>query len=227
MTARGTVGASGPWITFEGVEGTGKSTQLERLGRRLVARGRSVVVTREPGGTGLGRRLRGVLLEPAEPPMDAFAELLLYTADRAQHLAEVVLPALDAGRVVLCDRYLDATLAYQGHARGLGFARVLELHRTPPLDARPQRTLLFDMDPAVALGRARRRNASAASGEREDRFERERIEFHRRVREGYLMLAEREPTRIRLIDAAGEAQEVERAVCRQLADIFPELGSGE
>jgi dTMP kinase len=216
-----------PWVTFEGVEGVGKTTQIERLTRHLRENGRSVVTTREPGGTELGRRLRRVLLEPDERPMHALAELLLYTADRAQHLTEVVIPALDAGQTVLCDRFLDATLAYQGHARGLGFDTVLDLHRTPPLDARPDRTLLFDMDPRVALARARQRNASSAAQEREGRFEQERLEFHVRVREGYLMLADREPGRFRVIDADHDAGTVEREVCRNLGDLFVELTTVE
>jgi dTMP kinase len=210
----------GVWITFEGIEGVGKTTQIERLSDRLSAEGRTVVKTREPGGTEIGRRLREVLLEPTDRPMDPLTELLLYTADRAQHLTERVLPALRAGKIVLCDRYLDATLAYQGHARGLGFERVLALHRIPPLDARPHRTLLFDMDPAAALDRARRRNAGSARHDREGRFERERLDFHVAVREGYHRLAESEPDRIRVIDAGRAEDEIEEEVGRILADLL-------
>ncbi len=213
----------GLWITFEGIEGSGKSTQIERLARRLSRSGRDVVSTREPGGTGLGRRLRRLLLEPSDLPMRPLAELMLYTADRAQHLEELVLPALSRGAVVLCDRYLDATLAYQGHARGLGFETVLRLHAEAPLDARPDRTVLLDMDPRQAVTRARRRNADSVNGGEEGRFEQERIEFHEKVREGYLRLARGEPERIRVVDAAGDAEAVERRVAAELSDLFPEL----
>jgi dTMP kinase len=207
------------WITFEGIEGTGKTTQIERLHRRLVRRGKNVVMTREPGGTAVGERLRGLLLDPDLPPMDPATELLLYAADRAQHLVEVILPALRSGHIVLCDRYLDATLAYQGFARGLGCERVLELHRRPPLDLRPDRTLLLDLEPATALPRARRRNLDGGTDDAEGRFEREQLEFHQRVREGYLELAGREPERIRVIDAAGAADDVARRVGQALDDL--------
>ena len=216
----------GIWITFEGVEGSGKTTQIERLTRRLDAEGRCTTITREPGGTELGRRLRAVLLRPDPRPMHPMTELLLYTADRAQHLDEVILPALERGDVVLCDRYLDATLAYQGHARGLGVECVLDLHRRPPLDRRPHRTILLDLDPAEGLARARQRNAGDGSDDSEGRFEREHGEFHARVRAGYLALAAAEPKRIRIVDAGGDADAVERRVLDALRDLLfrPEAG---
>lgn len=202
MTPRGRL------VTFEGIEGSGKTTQLVRLADRLRAEGAEVVVTREPGGTPLGKRLRSLLLDPHAPRLDPPAELLLYAADRAQHLEEVVLPALAEGSLVLCDRFLDATLAYQGHARGLGPERILALHRAPPLDLRPDRTFLFDLDPEIALSRARARRDA------EDRFEREDLAFHRAVREGYLALARDEPGRIRVVDAAGDRDAVTAALRR-------------
>ena len=214
---------SARWITFEGTEGVGKSTQIDRLAGALERAGRSVVVTREPGGTELGRRLRALLLEPSERPMHPHVELLLYTADRAQHLIEVVLPSLARGAVVLCDRYVDATLAYQGHARGLGLEAVLALHASPPLDARPDRTLLLDMPAAAALARARERNAETGGAASEGRFEAERLAFHERVREGYLELARREGRRIVRVDAAGGVDDVGRRVLEALRDLFPEL----
>lgn len=213
-----------PWITFEGTEGVGKTTQIERLADRLKLAGHVVRRTREPGGTDLGRRLRKVLLEPTDRPMHAVTELLLYAADRAQHLTEVVLPALARGEVVLCDRFLDATLAYQGHARGLGVETVLELHRLPPLDSRPDRTLLLDMTPERALARALDRNAGTGQDASEGRFEAERLEFHERVRAGYLELAREQPERIRLVPADGKAEEVEQRIASELTDLFPELG---
>lgn len=216
----------GLWISFEGIEGTGKTTQIERLADRLRARGDAVLLTREPGGTELGRRLRELLLRPAERPMDPMTELLLYVADRAQHLAEVVLPALERGDIVLCDRFLDATLAYQGHGRSLGVERVLELHRRPPLDSRPRRTVLLDLDPATALSRARRRNTTQGLDETEGRFERELLEFHRRVREGYLELAAAEPARFRVVRADGDPDEVEARIESALGDLLSAGDSG-
>lgn len=212
---------AGRFVTFEGVEGAGKSLQLARLAERLAAAGLAPAITREPGGTGLGRRLRALLLDPAGPPLDASAELLLYAADRAQHLVEVVEPALAAGRWVLCDRYLDATVAYQGYGRELGAERVLALHRVPPLDRRPDRTLVLDLDPAEALERARRRDAATGAAEREGRFEAEALAFHRRVAAGYRAIAAAEPDRVRLVDATGVPDAVAARVFEAVADLLP------
>jgi len=219
--------ARGRWITFEGIEGSGKSVQLARLAAALAAAGCGPVTTREPGGTALGRELRAVLLRPMETPMDPATELLLYVADRAQHLAEVVGPALDAGRVVLCDRSLDATLAYQGHGRGIEPEWILELHRRSPLDRRPDRTVLLDLDSADGLARARERNAGAGLDATEGRFEDEELDFHRRVRNGYLELAAAAPRRFRVVDAAGSREAVERRVRSVLLDLLPELAASE
>ena len=217
----------GLWISFEGGEGTGKSTQIERLAARLAGEGHPVLRTREPGGTELGRALRALLLRPAEHPMSPVAELMLYAADRVQHLEERILPALARGEIVLCDRYLDATLAYQGFGRELGVDRVLALHRLPPLDQRPDRTLLLDLAPEKALERARRRDAGTGRDSTEGRFEREDIEFHDRVRRGYLELARREPLRFRVVDASGSPDEVEKAIGAALGGLaFPATGPG-
>jgi dTMP kinase len=219
----------GTFITFEGLEGTGKSTQVARLARRLRRAGLDVVVTREPGGTRLGRRLRSALLRPgAQAPVPA-AELLLYVADRIQHACEVVDPALARGAVVLCDRYIDATVAYQGYGRGLDLALIRRLHALAALDRRPDRTVWIDLDPAAALRRARRRDRTRPAAAREDRFERERLAFHRRVRRGYLCLARTEPRRICRIGGDAAAAVVERRVLRALAALLPaaaaEVGS--
>jgi len=216
--------ARGTFLTFEGIEGSGKSTQAERLARSLRELGLAPLVTREPGGTPLGRELRALLLRPTETPMEPSAELMLYAADRAQHLAQVVLPALARGLPVLCDRYLDATLAYQGFGRGLGVAPILELHRHAPLDLRPDRTLLLDLDVELGLERARRRNDQDDRDAAEGRFERERLQFHRLVRDGYLRLAAAEPGRIRVLDARGDADHVERRIKAAVSDIWPGLG---
>ena len=224
MNGTGDRRPNGAWITFEGIEGCGKSTQLERLAHRLAERGCPPLATREPGGTELGLQLRRLLLEPAERPMHPMTELLLYAADRAEHLSTVVIPALDRGRVILCDRFLDATLAYQGYGRELGTTHIRELHRLPPLDRRPDRTILLDLDPEQALARARRREEESVRGSSEARFEGEPLAFHRRVRDGYLELAAAEPARFRRIDASGSLLAVERRVRAALADLLPALG---
>ncbi len=215
--------ARGLFVTFEGTEGTGKSTQLQRIATRLARAGVDAVVTREPGGTEYGRRLRALLLKEDAAPLSATAELLLYAADRAQHLEEVVLPALARGTLVLCDRYLDATVAYQGFGRRLGAERVLDLHRQPPLSLRPDRTVLLDMDPAEALARARRRNRANPRQRAEGRMEAERIAFHKRVRSGYRSLAQLEPDRFRVVRAGGAPLAVESRVREALRDLLPAL----
>lgn len=211
----------GLFITFEGIEGTGKSTQIDRLATRLERGGVEVVCTREPGGTSLGRRLRAALLDPDGTAMDPLAEMLLYAADRAQHIREIIRPAVNRGAVVLSDRYLDATLAYQGYGRRLGTAVVLAIHAHAPLDLRPDRTVLLDLDPEPSVSRARRRNLERGVADTEGRFEDEDLAFHRRVREGYLELARQEPERYRVIRAEGDPDAVERLVGQALADLLP------
>jgi dTMP kinase len=214
---------SARWITFEGIEGSGKSTQVRRLADRLRQSGHALTVTHEPGGTELGARIRSLLLRPTPTPMASLTELLLYTADRSQHLSEIVLPALEAGENVLCDRYLDATLAYQGYGRQLGCEQVLELHRYAPLNRFPNRTLLFDLDVAVGLERARERNRAAGLDVTEGRFEDEAVEFHERVRQGYRELAAADTERFRVIKAHKGPDEVEKAVLASLSDWWPNL----
>jgi dTMP kinase len=213
----------GCFVTFEGIEGSGKTTQIARLAGRLEGGGEPAVVTREPGGSPLGRRLRGLLLGGEITRIEPIAELCLYIADRAQHLREFVEPALASGTHVLCDRYFDATLAYQGFARGLDLEYIRLLHQKPPLDRRPHRTILLDLDPELGLDRARRRNDELGLKDTEGRFERETVAFHRRVREGYLSLAEAEPFRFRIVAAEGTEDEIEARVADLLSDLFPSL----
>ncbi len=213
----------GCFVTFEGIEGSGKTTQVARLADRLDAVGEPAIITREPGGSPLGRRIRGLLLGEDIARIEPIAELFLYVADRAQHLHEIVEPALAAGTHVLCDRFLDATLAYQGFARGLDLDFIRRLHQKSPLDRRPNRTILLDLDPELGLDRARRRNDELALEAPEGRFERETMEFHRRVRDGYLSLAEAEPFRFRIVAAEGTAEEIEARIADLLSDLFPAL----
>lgn len=214
------------FVSFEGIEGCGKTTQIRRVGERLRRAGVPCLVTREPGGTELGRRLRGLLLDPNSTTPSAKAELLLYIADRAQHLEEVIVPALAAGRVVLCDRYVDATIAYQGFGRGLDLRWIAQLHQQPPLNLMPARTLLIDLGVNQALERAHARDRARMGDTSEGRFEAESLIFHDRVREGYLTIAAAEPQRVRVIAGDGAPEEVERRVVAALGDLLAlETGS--
>lgn len=206
----------GRFITFEGIEGTGKSTQIVLLQQNLQSRGVRVVLTREPGGTAIGDQIRKILLDPANTALDPAAELLLYAAGRAQHLREVILPALEGGMVVLCDRFSDATLAYQGYGRGLDLEMILALDRLVTTGMRPELTVLLDIDAAAGVARAHGRNRDRGL-EAEARFENEEIAFHERVRQGYLTLGRREPGRIRIVDASPPPEEVQNKI-RMIVD---------
>ena len=212
---------AGNFITLEGIEGSGKTLQLSLLKEELDARGAQFVTTREPGGTNFGQELRQILLHRDGSGREPLTELLLYLADRSQHLKEVIEPALGSGLHVICDRYHDATLAYQGYARGLGFEIVDQLSIILKLPM-PMLTLILDLDVEVGLQRACQRNLEEEK-ESLGRFEAEDLSFHQRVREGYQLLARREPNRIILVDASGAAEEVfprilgildERGLCR-------------
>jgi dTMP kinase len=206
----------GAFISFEGIEGSGKTTQIALLADSLSARGRSVQLTREPGGTPIGDQVRKILLDPANAALDPKAELLLYAAGRAQHLAELIRPALEAGTIVLCDRFSDATLAYQGYGRGLDPDLIGDLDRIVTAGMRPDLTILLDIDAAAGLARARGRNTRNGL-EAEARFENEVLSFHERVRRGYLDLAQREPGRIRIVDAAPRPEKIHLEV-RKIVD---------
>ncbi len=201
----------GLFITFEGTEGSGKTTQISLLADHLTSAGLTVTLTREPGGTPIGDQVRKVLLDPSNKALHPRAELLLYAASRAQHLAERILPALEAGRIVLCDRFSDATLAYQGYGRGLDIGTIRALDQIVTGGMNPHLTLLLDLDAAAGLSRARGRNSSAGL-EHEGRFENEDIAFHDRVRRGYLTLARQDPERVRVVDAARPPDVVQRDI---------------
>lgn len=210
------------FITLEGIEGAGKTTQLQNIVAFIQARGYECATTREPGGTTIGARIRGVLLDPANRDMDPGTELLLYVADRVQHIRTVIQPHLAAGRVVVCDRFFDATLVYQGYARGLDKELIRTLHRLVCDDLWPDVTLLFDLDPAVGLARAWREIDRGGRTDQETRFEHETLAFHQKVRDGYLDLARQNPRRYRIVDAGGDAQQVARAVQAELTMLLPE-----
>jgi dTMP kinase len=197
----------GKFITFEGLDGTGKSTQMRKLAAALREAGHEVVETREPGGTATGEKIRKVLLDSGTADLDARAEMALMFASRAQHIAEVIEPGLASGRIVLCDRFTDSTEAYQGSGRRLGSEAVRTLHRVLCGNLQPDLTLLLDSDPHASLQRARRRNERALkvgpSGQDENRFEQETRAFFARVREGFAAIAKREPARVVTVDASG------------------------
>lgn len=195
------------FITLEGLEGAGKTSRLADLKAFLERRGKNVLTTREPGGTALGEQLRQLLLAPTQEPMAPLTELLLMFAARSEHVFDLILPALEAGRWVLCDRYVDASFAYQGGGRGLGEAPVAALEALLPPRARPDLTLLLDLPVQIGLARARGRSAA-------DRFEQETVAFHQRVREAYLARARRHPQRYCIIDAAAGPEQVQAAIER-------------
>ncbi len=190
------------FISLEGIEGCGKTTQLEFLSTYLAEKGRSYVVTREPGGTAIGKKIRSILLDPASKALVPAAELLLYMADRAQHIDALIKPRLAEGKIVLCDRYFDATLVYQGFARGLDTGFIRDLHRIIFKDLKPDITLLLDLPPRIGLARAWQELDSGNRSDAESRFEEEAISFHEKVRAGYLELAKMEPGRFKIIDAS-------------------------
>jgi dTMP kinase len=215
----------GPFITFEGIEGSGKSTQILLLANYLSAHGKSVTLTREPGGTTIGDQARRILLDPANTRLDPKAELLLYAAGRAQHLAELIAPELASGKIVLCDRFSDATLAYQGYGRGLDLELIRTLDRIVTDGMRPDLTILLDIDAAAGLARARGRN-SRGGLESEARFENEDLSFHERVRQGYLDLAKREPGRFCIMDASLRPEVIQTGL-RRIIDELLRTGQGK
>jgi dTMP kinase len=198
---------TGCFITVEGIEGVGKSTNLDFIRCLLEEQGKELVLTREPGGTALGEEIRGLLLDHRHDGMCADAELLLMFAARAEHLARVIRPALAAGKWVLCDRFTDATFAYQGGGRGLGLDRVTVLADWVHPGLRPDLTLLLDLPAELGLMRAGQRNPA-------DRFEKEEIAFFERVRSAYLQLAAREPERFRVVSAEPPLEQVQRELRR-------------
>ena len=195
----------GLFISFEGIEGTGKTTQARLLADYLTAAGHTVVLTEEPGGTSIGLKIREVLLNVEHGEMHALTELLLYNASRSQHFHERILPLLEGGRSVITDRFSDSTLAYQGYGRGMDTEIIKTLDKIVTGGLKPDLTILLDIDAETGLRRNRGAN-------KVDRFELEDINFHNRVRKGYLEIARREPERIKIINASGEIEDVRQRV---------------
>ena len=212
----------GTFITFEGIDGSGKSTQLRLLGNFLKANGCDALLTREPGGTQLGLRLRAALLDAAEE-VDPLTELLVFAADRAQHVRRLVRPALDAGRLVISDRYADATVAYQGAGRGFSTELISQIVQLATEGLKPDLTLLFDLTIDESTNRtARRSTGKSATRITRDRLDIEHADFHTRVRDAYLQIALAEPDRVKLIDTSGP---VEQTQARLKEIIIPFLQS--
>ncbi len=212
---------AGLFITFEGVDGCGKTTQIKLLAESLRETGRDVQLTREPGGTVLGERIRKILLEPFEPAPDPLSELFLFNSARTELMRQVVLPALEAGQVVLCDRFIDSTLAYQGYARGLDIDFVKTICTAATCGRQPDRTILFEIDEHSALARSRTRLVTERSNE--TRFEMEGIEFQRKVSAGFFRIAKANCDRIKRVDANRTPAQIGKDVCSVLTDLLPEL----
>lgn len=202
----------GLFISFEGMDGSGKTTQMRRLADRLRASGRDVIETAEPGGTTIGEQIRQILLDARNRQLQPMAELLLYFASRAQNIAEVIEPALKRGAVVLSDRFTDSSLVYQGCGRGLGARAVLALEEIACRGLKPTLTLLIDIDVETSLERARTRNLAQAA--QHTRMDEQSLDFYRRVREAYHALAEQNPNRIRIVDGRRPVESVEQDIWR-------------
>ncbi len=208
-------------ITFEGIDGCGKSTQAKLLAEHLEKIGRACLLTREPGGTKIGREIRKVILNPAHRRMVPTVELALYFAYRAQHLREVIWPTLEKGWIVISDRFTDSTLAYQGFARGLSRKLILSLDKAMTGGFRPRFTVLLDFRAEEGLKRARSRNRRSQKGRKEGRLERERLESHDRVRKGYLQIARQEQRRYIVVPAEGDRRDIHEEIWKRLA---PRIG---
>lgn len=213
---------AGVFITFEGIDGCGKSTQLRLLASRLRMDGHDVIATREPGGTSLGQRLRAALLD-AQEQIDPLAELLVFAADRAQHVRAQLRPALASNHIVLSDRYADATVAYQGAGRGFAPELIQEIVELATGGLKPDLTLLFDIPVATALERTRTR---AVARNQKDRLDTEGAEFHTRVRNKYMEIAAREPERFRIIDSTASVEETHTKVLEIVMPFLKEVISG-
>lgn len=206
------------FITLEGIEGSGKTTQINHIVDFVKMKGHEYLITREPGGTYIGEKIRAILLDTKSKHLTPHAELLLYISDRVQHVEEYILPALKKGVTVICDRYYDATIAYQGYARGLDVQMVQKLHELVLEKPIPDMTFLFDLSPEIGIKRAWKRINEGLTNRSETRFEEERLAFHQKVREGYLKLAACEPRRFFIINAEQSVSDVKKQIIEILVD---------
>jgi dTMP kinase len=207
-------------ITFEGIEGSGKSTQIKLVAEYLLEKKVPLIVTQEPSGTEIGRQIGNILFNREHRHICAETEMFLFCAARAQHVREVIMPALEQNKVVLCDRFSDATYAYQGFGRGLNQEFIKLINDYSSMLLKPEMTLLFDLPVETGLHRATARNNRLAEPAATDRFERENLQFHRRIREGYLNIMKNDPDRFRLIDAALDVDTIQKEVRRHIADFI-------
>lgn len=214
------------FITLEGIEGSGKTTQIKNIVEFFENKGYDCVVTREPGGTKIGKKIRSILLDPENRDIAPACELLLYCSDRVQHIKELINPALSEGKTVICDRFFDATLVYQGYARGLDLDLITGLHEMMVDGLKPDITILLDLLPEIGLSRAWKQidNGSRSTGE--TRFEKETLSFHEKIRAGYLELARLEPKRFRIIDASKNKEQVKQQIINALTLEVRDLGLG-
>lgn len=208
------------FITFEGIEGSGKSTQIKLVADYLVQKGTSLIVTQEPSGTDIGRKIGDILFKREHRHLCAETELFLFCAARAQHVREVILPALKLNKIVLCDRFSDATYAYQGFGRGIDHDMIKLINAYSSMLLKPDMTLLFDLPVETGLKRATERNNKLNEPAAADRFEREKLDFHRRIREGYLDIAGKESERFRVIDANRDIDVIQEEVRRCIGDFI-------
>jgi dTMP kinase len=212
----------GLFITFEGTEGSGKSTQMQLLVERLRSMGFTVIENQEPGATSIGKQIRRILLDPAHQEMASMTELLLMFASRTQAAAEIIVPALELGHMVVSDRFTDSTLAYQGEARGLGFDTVLKAHRLALGSLMPDLTICIKMDIETGLARAEHRSRRSPEDATEARLDRQSLDFHRRVSEGYERIASLEPQRFRMVDGQGDRAAVAQKVWAEVSRVIEE-----
>lgn len=204
----------GLFITFEGGEGTGKTTQVSLLEEFLIHKGYEVLITREPGGTSIGDQIRQILLDSKNSDIKPLTELLLYAASRAQHIQEKIEPAIKQGHIVLCDRFTDATLAYQGYARNLNRELISQLNHIATSGRNPDLTILMDGQPEICIRRAIERMENQI--EDESRFEKESLDFHHKVRQGYLEIAMEDPERIKIIDCLDSVENIYHKICLEV-----------
>lgn len=214
----------GLFVVFEGIEGCGKTTQITLLGDFLRKKQFPYLITREPGGTSIGEKIRKILLHADNQEIFPLTELLLYTASRVQHLQQIIKPALEKNKVVLCDRFFDATVAYQGYGEGLSLTLIYEVHRLFLNDISPELTILLDCPAELGLNRSKLRIKAQGKEKEEGRFEEKELQFHERVRQGYLHLAEEKPERFHIVNAVQSIASVQQEICLRITEALKEKG---